>query len=50
MQALQNKDVIILLNFHVCDGSVVRHFVGILEIAGSISSKFSFAFCILKQI
>jgi hypothetical protein len=41
-------DVMLLQLCHVHDGSVVRHKVGILEIAGSNPNKFSFPFCILK--
>ena len=35
VQALQNKDVVLLQIYHVFDGSVVRHQVGVIEIAGS---------------
>jgi hypothetical protein len=43
-------DVILLQPYHVHDGSVAKHSVEILEIAGSNPSKFSFPFCILKLI
>jgi hypothetical protein len=35
VQALQNKDVLLLQIYHVFDGSVVRHQARVTEIAGS---------------
>ncbi len=50
IQVLQNKNVILYHCCYVYDGSVVRHQAGILEIAGSNLSKFSFAFCIVPLV